>query len=333
MIEKPFSIPLTVLQLEALNRRLSPDHPAKFEITKRLRHESAGAFGEQEVFRHLQLLPEQQFRIFHDLRLHDSIGFFQLDILLITTSFILNLEVKNYRGEVHFNEFDQLIQIQEDGREQVIDENPVTQAQRHGLQLHSWLQQNDFPKMPIFSYVVFSSPKTLIKNNSANKEYHEYVVSSSNILPKIHEIYSKVRTPAIGHRQLNHLVERLLECHKPLRLNILEQFKVADHDLVKGVLCPYCPQSAMEEHYGKWTCPKCQYSSYDVFIDAFNDYYLLIGKEITNREGREFLQIPSKDKMNRLLKKAGYHSYGVTAGRRYILEYRKPDQRLGTAVK
>lgn len=333
MIEKPFAVPLTVLQMEALNRRILPDHPAKPEIWNHFRQESAGVFGEREVLRHLQLLPDHQFRIFHNLRLHDSISFFQIDLLLITTSFIINLEVKNDRGEVYFNEFDQLIQIKDDGSEQVVDENPVTQAQRHGLQLHNWLQQNGFPKIPIYSFVVFSSPKTLIKNKSSNPDYYKHVISSSNILPKIHEVFSKVRTSAIGNRQLEQLVQLILDSHKPLRLNVFEQFPVSYGDLIKGVLCPYCPYTVMAEHHGKWTCPGCQYSSHDEFINAFNDYYLLVRDNITNREGRDFLKITSKDKMNRLLKKAGFRSVGETAGRKYFLEYREPEERHAQAVR
>ena len=332
MIVKPFAIPLSVLQIEALHRRLPPAHPEKSEVWNRLRQETAGAFGKREVFRHLQLLPEHQFLIFHHLRLHDSVCFFQMDLLLLTTSFIINLEVKNYRGAVYFNEFDQLVQVLEDGTEQVIDENPVTQAQRHGLQLHNWLQQHEFPKVPIYSFVVLSSPKTLIKNHSANPEYSEHVISSSNILPKIHEIFSKNRAPVLSNRQLNQLVQRLLESDQPLRSNVLKQFQISYDDLIKGVLCPYCPHTVMKEHYAKWTCPSCQYFSYDDFIQAFNDYYLLVGDEITNSKAREFLQITSKDKVNRLFKKAGYRSAGETAGRRYFLEYREPQEQHAKAI-
>ena len=173
----------------------------------------------------------------------------------------------------------------------------------------------------------------MIKNHSSNKEYYKHVISSSNILPKIHEIFSKVRTPAIGNRQLNKLVQRLLDSHRPLRLNVLDEFQISYNDLIKGVLCPHCPQTVMKVRHGKWTCPGCRYTSYDGFIAAFNDYFLLVSDEITNRKRRDFLQITSKDKMNRLLKKAGFRSIGETSGRKYILEYKEREDRITKAVR
>ncbi len=333
MIDKPFSIPLDIQQLQALDRRVLPDHPGKMEITNRLNQGLAGVSGEREVFHHVKFLPQNQFRIFHNLRLHDSIGFFQIDILILTNCFILNLEVKNYKGEVYFNEFDQLVQVQADGSEKVIDENPLTQAQRHGLQLHNWLQQNNFPKIPIHSFAVFSSPTTVIRNQSENTELYKNVVSSSNILPKIHEIYSQVRTPVLGKRQLEYLVQRLLASHRPLQRNVLETFAVSYSELLKGVLCPHCPYTPMNERHGKWTCPKCHYAGSDDYLHALNDYYLLVNHTITNQEGRDFLQVTSKDKMNRLLKKAGYEFIGETSGRKYVLQYKEIPEKLREVVR
>ena len=84
MIIKPYEIPLDVLQDEALNRRIPLNHPQKASIHANHLTSMAGQAGEREVAYLLQLLPENQFHIFHNLRLLDQKTPFQLDFLILT---------------------------------------------------------------------------------------------------------------------------------------------------------------------------------------------------------------------------------------------------------
>nr|WP_090240083.1 nuclease-related domain-containing protein [Lentibacillus halodurans] len=50
----------------------------------------------------LQFLPEDDFFIFHYVRLLDQYGHFQMDFLLLSRCFHLIMEVKNIHYNMHF---------------------------------------------------------------------------------------------------------------------------------------------------------------------------------------------------------------------------------------
>ena len=95
MIGKDCEKPLKLLMLEALNRRLPESHPVQAALTVDIRKIHAGYRGEKRVFSILKALPEKDYLLFHDLRLPSIPYPFQIDILLVSSSFILILEVKN----------------------------------------------------------------------------------------------------------------------------------------------------------------------------------------------------------------------------------------------
>lgn len=127
MIEKTLEKALHLLQVETLYRRLIPDHPRWQEIDSRYRQKQAGFQGEKEVYYYLSLLPRNQFRIFHNLRLRDETYRFQIDFLILTKRFLLILEVKDFQGKVILKEFDQLLQVK-DYRQEELHANPVSQV-------------------------------------------------------------------------------------------------------------------------------------------------------------------------------------------------------------
>lgn len=129
----------------------------------------AGYFGEKEVHYYLQSLNKDQYHIIHNIRLNVSNQYFQIDFLILTTSYFVILEVKNFIGKVTFNDFNQMILTKHDQTQESI-QNPITQSERQVLHLQNWLLQNSFPYIPIYSYVVFSSPTTLLINNSGNQD-------------------------------------------------------------------------------------------------------------------------------------------------------------------
>ena len=66
-------------------------------------------------------------------------------------------------------------------------------------------------------------------------------------------------------------------------------------------------------------CPKCKFTSTNSFLNAIQDYSLLISNEAKNKELRDFLQIDSPHIMKRLMQKSGFDYFGTTNGRKYIL--------------
>lgn len=113
MIMKPCNKSVGILALEALNRRIPELHPKKKYVEEDVRKSLAGFKGEMEVNRHLVRLHNPAYRIFHGLRLSEMYEeHFQMDFLLISPSFFLLIEVKNYAGELILErDYPQLIQI------------------------------------------------------------------------------------------------------------------------------------------------------------------------------------------------------------------------------
>ncbi|MFJ7977691.1 nuclease-related domain-containing protein [Peribacillus sp. NPDC096379] len=103
MIIKKRSTPLYLPKLQALNRRLSPDHPKKGEVQAELARKTAGHKGEQSLDYHLSFLPDTDCLILHDLRIMGKHHHFQLDPLILTLTFFLIIDAKNYSGTLSFD--------------------------------------------------------------------------------------------------------------------------------------------------------------------------------------------------------------------------------------
>ena len=148
MIIKKRKIPRSILKLQVLLRRLPPHHPQISLIIEELKKRTAGYKGECSLDFPLGFL-EQNFDIFHDLRLEDQSRFFQIDTLLITQKMCLIIEVKNIAGTIYFDPiFRQLIRTK-DGKETAFP-YPITQLERQELQLKEWFQKNRLQDMPSF---------------------------------------------------------------------------------------------------------------------------------------------------------------------------------------
>lgn len=321
MIVKSFEKSLDLLQEEALNRRIHPHHPRRNEIATRFRQSLAGYLGEKEVFYYLTLLPKKKYRIFHNLRLRLDHNYFQVDFLILTSKYILILEVKNYQGTVLFKEFDQLVQVKESGKEEVFP-NPISQVFRHKFLLQRWFDQIGFPIIPMASLVAFTSA-TRIENQALSPELSKHIITSPNLLLKLESFDSHYQSKVLNERQLNQLCKILLDNHHPMQRDILRNYQLDVSDLFKGVLCPHCSYTVMKYNYLNWICPKCGFKSSDAHIEALNDYFLLINEAITIKDGLDYLKISSRKTVKKLLDKAGYKAIGQTRNRKYLLELKQ----------
>lgn len=77
MIKKEREKPLIIKKLQAIQRRLPSNHPARPPIHVELSKRMAGYKGEQALEYHLRFLPKKKYYIYHDLRLADQEHFFQ----------------------------------------------------------------------------------------------------------------------------------------------------------------------------------------------------------------------------------------------------------------
>ncbi|WP_108671055.1 nuclease-related domain-containing protein [Peribacillus acanthi] len=320
MIIKDLKIPLSIQKLQALERRL-PSHHQKIPLIKEeLKNRQAGYNGETAITFPLSFLDPKSYHIFRGLRLLDQSYFFQMDILILSASFILIIEVKNFGGKIFFDPvFKQLIQTK-DGKEMAYPD-PIIQVKRHEMQLKKWLSQKGLPQIPIYSLVLISNPRTIIRTTPENHSISNHVLHRDLLPLKIIQIEKSNPSPIISDKEMKKIIRLLKKQHTEGESSILEQYQINQKDILKGIFCPQCSYLPIHRHHGAWFCPKCKFKNKDAHFTALHDYRLLFGPTITNSQIREYLILESSSCATRLLSSINLPYSGTKKDRVYHLAF------------
>ncbi|MCK6258618.1 NERD domain-containing protein [Fictibacillus sp. KIGAM418] len=266
MIVKPIQIPLIIKKLEALLRRLPPNHPKRPIIEKELASRFKGYRGEQFLDFYLQEIPSKDHLILHDIRLPALNSQFQMDLLILTPYYLLNLEVKNFSGSLLFDETHQQLIRTHEGKEEGFA-YPIIQIQRHKKLLTEWLTKNRLPPLPIECLVVISSPRTIIRTKGSPSNL-KYITRSSLVPEKIEHLNQLHTNEILSKKQLKRLSNLLIKQHTSQTFDPLEYFLIPKTDLLIGIHCPKCFTLPMKRKRGKWVCIACLHSSSDAHISS-----------------------------------------------------------------
>ncbi|MHA6250676.1 nuclease-related domain-containing protein [Oceanobacillus sp. CAU 1775] len=321
MIIKPLKPTHELLQIEALDKRLSPHHILKEEISLKARNLRAGYNGERALQFPLSFLPEDDFLIFHHLRLPDKQGFFQIDTLLLSTNYILIIEVKNIRDTITFDDMGQTFREEHD----VIQgfSNPVDQVNLQHLRLLRWLKKLKLPPIPIEKIVTYTNPTTFLKNLTKKDDLPKVVMHKEKILDKINEISNMHQEKRVSDDELLKLAYQLILEHTEAKFDVFKKYGIRKDEIIKGVACEECSFIPMSRAFGKWFCSGCQSTSKNAHQAALLDYALLVNEYISNQEVKEFLQLKSRDVTKRLLLKENFQQFGERSGRKYHINIDK----------
>ncbi|TMU83607.1 NERD domain-containing protein [Bacillus sp. BHET2] len=321
MIEKERVMPRIILILQALLRRLPQNHPKQHLISDELGKRMAGYKGETALDYTFSFLDPKTHFILHDLRIPFKDSFFQIDTLIITTKFILIIEVKYLAGVAYFDPvFNQLIQTK-DGSEIALPD-PTLQIKRQESQLIKWLNKYAFPSIPIYSYVVMSNDRTIIKTSPDNKSLNKVVIHRHSLLDKINRLENAGHgIETISIKNIKKLIRTFKRHHQEANPSVLERYNIMEKDLLKGVYCEKCNHLPLERRHGTWSCLKCENNNSHAHIQALNDYELLISPTITNTKLRKYLAIESPYVAKRLLQSLNLPTTGTKKGTTYILTF------------
>lgn len=301
-----------------LTRRLRKDHPARSEIEDDFHSRMAGYRGEKSLDYYLKKFPESQFDVIHQLRLNNGEYYFQMDDLLISPSGLFVLEVKNYSGDLHFDEkFDQFFRIFPNKGKKERFQNPVIQAREQAVQLKKWLAQHHQANLPIEYLFVNANNKSIITADSRNQQILERVTNSETLIDKIYQILKTYEPKNIKRSTLNNIETLLLASHTPQDLQLEKMYHITPDEIITGIHCPNCFAIPMNYKHGIWYCHRCNYQSKTAYVDTVYDYFLLIKPTITNSELRRFLQISSPDVAMNHLQSMNLSFTGVHKGRIY----------------
>lgn len=301
MIIKPLEEPVKIQKLEVLKKRLLPTHVKMKEIEKELAKTTAGYKGEKSLLYYLSFLPEEEYMILHDLRLTiDNRNYFQIDILILSQYIILILEVKNISGKITFDEtYHQLIRQFNDIEEVFPD--PVLQVNHQKYQLIRYLNKKKIVDIPIETQVVMTNNSALLRNQNNSRKYLDTIMRSSELITKVEYYKQKYKAPIFTMKDLRKVAKSLLKDHIPSEFNIFHMFELDSNDICKGVFCTNCGCYPLKRVRGTWYCGECNFSSRNAHLETFNDYKLLFGTTITNKQTRDFLQISSPSTTYKIL--------------------------------
>lgn len=322
MIAKERKKPIKVRKLEALLRRLPSDHLKYQEIEQEWAKSISGYRGEESLDYDLSFLPEQDYIIFHDIRLKGNNHFFQLDTLILCKSFFLIIEAKNISGSLLFDQrFHQLIRTKM-GIEEVFPD-PILQVKRQALQFVIWLKDNKFPPVPVETLVVVTNPQTRINIIPDDFHLQEKVIRSKNLPDKVEGFKNLHNTELMEKKELRKLSSLLLKHNTPNNPDLLGRYQILESHLLKGVHCPNCLKLSMDRKQGKWICPHCSFSSKDAHLPSLHDYTLLFKSTMTNGEARRFLNLITGSTAHYLLFKLNVPFSGSTKARAYHLPWQE----------
>ncbi|MGE8203542.1 nuclease-related domain-containing protein [Heyndrickxia sp. NPDC080065] len=317
MVIKELTVPFRIFMDIALLRRTPSHHLKKRYIEEDLTKRKVGYRGEQTLKYYLEFIPDNDYYIFHNIRLKCGVHIFQIDTLILTPNFILIIEVKNYSGTLIFEKHsDQLIRIYQNKEE--IFPNPIFQVQRHQIQLERLLKQYNLPTLPIEHIVIISNSSTQIKTSQNNLQIYEKVLHPEKIISKMEELINRYKEIKIKPHTLKKISQLLHSKHIPDIPNITKLFEIPKHEIIKGIQCPSCLNYPMIRKHGTWYCPICHDTSKDAHAQAILDYFLLIEPTITNRKCQEFILYSNRKIVTNLLSSMNLPISGNDGGRKYL---------------
>lgn len=314
-MKKVEEIPKRIQSEEALLGRLPKNHPKYIKIKNSIEKRRAGYRGECNVDYHLSFLQKSKYIILKDLNLQYDEKRFQIDRLLLSPYFLLDLEIKNYSGSLFFDtKSKQLIQKYNEIEKGY--PNPLQQAERQLSQLGSWLRDRRLPNTPLDYLIAISYPKTILKSNS--DAIFRKVLHAEHLVNKIVELEAHYKKPLFEDKTLRKIKKQLLKENTPPNLSILEVWDIDPSEILLGVQCPRCSLLPMKRLFGEWLCLNCNTISKNAHLKAIEDYFLIMKPTITNKECRSFLRIESRRTAERILKSLNVAPVGNKKGTFYI---------------
>ncbi|MFC7365787.1 MULTISPECIES: nuclease-related domain-containing protein [Bhargavaea] len=250
------------------------------------------------VFRNVSLLIRKGYRI-------------EIDVLILTPSFVLVLEVKNIAGTLFFNEGEgKTVRIRENGQTDEFD-CYVNQLDRQINGLNQFLSTLQI-SLPVYGAIVLANQNTVVKKRPATytllyrKQLARYFRSLvADGLPLATKIFARL-AELIGS-----------QVPDSARLPLRQELELNPKLFRTGVLCLKCHRLIHNVRKRSWYCKTCDLPGREAVRQAVEDRLILIGPEITNKQCREFLRLRHSSQATRVLKSLTLIKYGEPPATRY----------------
>ncbi|MET3698858.1 nuclease-like protein [Bacillus oleivorans] len=303
--------------LSAAICRLPDTHPKYKILLDRYAALDSGIGGEKRVEDTLRYAPFSfDTRIFFDLHLFLS-EYFQLDVTIITPSYVLVLEVKNISGILTFNDDPHLIRTNPDGSKDGFD-SPVSQLERNCELFSTWLMKRGID-LPVIGAIVSAYPKQIVEKSPAAA-----TILYPKLIPAfIKKLLEEHKSKSIDNKTFQWITSEIKKSHSIYVPNPLANTNgISKKDFQTGVKCAKCGVFGMRKHLKKWVCESCGYKSRVAHYQAVKEWFLLFGGKMTNRDCREFLGVDNIHAATRILKGMELKQEGSFRNRVYWMDLR-----------
>ena len=297
---------------EALVKRFIGSNDELFHFQTRIDQALAGIRGEERVQREFQeSMHDKDYLMLTNLQFINEHGFpHQIDILLLTTQFIMLAEVKNISGTLSYdNKLRQFQRVRFDGVHESFP-NPFDQLQRHHEFLYYLLRNGKF-QIPIIPIIINA-------NYNANFDQSlrdQPIINVSSLRTKLSELRKQYRvvTTTKNLLTIQNFLKNQTVFHEANRY-------VPYHSIQKGVLCPVCDYKSLMLYENKtWRCLQCNKTNRKALKMALKDYRILVSPEITNKAFREWTNINNVYTASKILHRLAFPSKGGNRNRVYFI--------------
>lgn len=294
--------PHRLLYQEALIARTSPTHPNYLLLKEKIRRRSAGFAGEVQFDRVCaEYRLNTHFNMIPDFKMPN----YQIDAICIFPSFILIVEVKNISGSIHMDgdkrQFSRTLHGITTGMN-----NPDDQLYRHEKLIRKMIGSH----IPIIGIAVFANPSAVVEV----KNIKRHVIHLSGLHYLLDELVALYRTAS--KIDIDKYTEKIVALQPPMQPPIPPAIP---YPLLEGVFCPHCPSTKMNYSRNYWRCTRCNKKQLDAHLFALQEYRLLIGPTISNREFRKFTGLSSRMNAWIILHGCNFQTIGNRKSLRYVI--------------
>lgn len=273
----------------------------------------AGFNGECNVDRHIsKLTPTENLVVLQDISIQiNPKWFIQIDTMVITAQYVLILEIKTYRGILHFED-DPYALIQMVDGETHVRRCPQLQALGYVEGMKEWLSRHGFT-IPIYVNLVLGFPSAQVKTPPKLIK----LIQAEEVPHRIRELNRKT-SPVLNGEEVRKLADMLRSADDPfLVLPLITYYRIDASKVRSGIICDECGTLLTKRNHVVWFCMSCNMVSKDAPKKAIEDWLMLMQPSISNEECRTWLGLKDKYAASYLLRHSKLEMVGDYRARRY----------------
>ncbi|WP_162287817.1 nuclease-related domain-containing protein [Indiicoccus explosivorum] len=297
--------------LRLLLERLDGSHPQRAYVESERHNREAGVRGESRIESKFKefFIPED-FEVFWDVGLAIGDWRVQFDGLLLTGRCAVIIESKNISDELYFDEATGEFYRKNAGGRHVF-EHPAVQLNKNRYFLEQWFRRNRIA-LPVEGLVVFTAKQCEFMTKPTLARMCKLYQMPGRLI----EILKKY--PPVCDAPFREAARRIPQQLVPYRRKpVCEKYFISMDDLKKGIFCAECRLPSVRLVERSWVCGSCGARERDIGARLIDEYFAVVGEELTNRGIREYFGIESQDVVTRMLRKADLSAYGEQKGRFY----------------